>query len=278
MNMHPGHWWLAPVYILLLRKESTSEICQEMDGKIFNVKDGIPGDNVPPLHPNCRSTIVPYSKWYEPETRLYRDPQDGKNKYAYNLSFGDWARNIGEPSLVYRADREPTLPTLDGAKFNKYLADKKIVDRTREFLERAKPREGSISKMNGFDANSTVKLGEAEKETARWLLDNIGGSIQYVPTSGITKTPDYKWGRTDLELKTLRTNSINAVTRRINQGSKQIGENGGLLLDFTGSKLIKTDRKLLYEMIQHDMLRYEVVFVIVRKGDKVEKYFARVKK
>ena len=123
MNMHPGHWWLAPVYILLLRKESTSEICQEMDGKIFNVKDGIPGDNVPPLHPNCRSTIVPYSKWYEPETRLYRDPQDGKNKYAYNLSFGDWARNIGEPSLVYRADREPTLPTLDGAKFNKYLAD-----------------------------------------------------------------------------------------------------------------------------------------------------------
>ena len=132
--------------------------------------------------------------------------------------------------------------------------------------------------MNGFDANSTVKLGEAEKETARWLLDNIGGSIQYVPTSGITKTPDYKWGRTDLELKTLRTNSINAVTRRINQGSKQIGENGGLLLDFTGSKLIKTDRKLLYEMIQHDMLRYEVDFVIVRKGDKVEKYFARVKK
>ena len=224
MNMHPGHWWLAPVYILLLRKESTSEICQEMDGKIFNVKDGIPGDNVPPLHPNCRSTIVPYSKWYEPETRLYRDPQDGKNKYAYNLSFGDWARNIGEPSLVYRADREPTLPTLDGAKFNKYLADKKIVDRTREFLERAKR------------------------------------------------------GRTDLELKTLRTNSINAVTRRINQGSKQIGENGGLLLDFTGSKLIKTDRKLLYEMIQHDMLRYEVDFVIVRKGDKVEKYFARVKK
>ncbi len=71
----------------------TSEICQEMDGKIFNVKDGIPGDNVPPLHPNCRSTIVPYFKGYEPETRLYRDPVTGKNEYTYNVSYKEWRKD-----------------------------------------------------------------------------------------------------------------------------------------------------------------------------------------
>lgn len=78
----------------------TSEICQEMDGKIFNVKDGIPGDNVPPLHPNCRSTIVPYFKGYEPETRLYRDPATGKNKYTYNVPYADWAETVGLPSYM----------------------------------------------------------------------------------------------------------------------------------------------------------------------------------
>lgn len=76
----------------------TSEICQEMDGKIFNVKDGLPGENIPPLHPNCRSTIVPYFKEYESETRLYRDPATGKNKYTYNVSYADWAESIGLPS------------------------------------------------------------------------------------------------------------------------------------------------------------------------------------
>lgn len=72
----------------------TSEICQEMDGKIFNVKDGLPGENIPPLHPNCRSTIVPYFKGYEPETRLYRDPETGRNGYTYNVPYTDWKQTL----------------------------------------------------------------------------------------------------------------------------------------------------------------------------------------
>lgn len=72
----------------------TSEICAEMDGKIFDVKDGIPGDNMPPLHPNCRSTIVPYFKGYEPETRLYRDPETGRNGYTYNVPYTDWKQTL----------------------------------------------------------------------------------------------------------------------------------------------------------------------------------------
>lgn len=76
----------------------TSEICQEMDGKKFKVSEGIPGDNVPPLHPNCRSTIVPYFKEYEPETRLYRNPATGKNSFVYNVPYADWAKSVGLPS------------------------------------------------------------------------------------------------------------------------------------------------------------------------------------
>lgn len=68
----------------------TSEICAEMDGKIFDVKDGMPGDNVPPLHPNCRSTIVPYFEGYEPTTRMARNPATGKNYYAYKMTYNDW--------------------------------------------------------------------------------------------------------------------------------------------------------------------------------------------
>ena len=37
----------------------TSEICMDLDGKLFEVKDAKPETNFPPMHPNCRSTTVP---------------------------------------------------------------------------------------------------------------------------------------------------------------------------------------------------------------------------
>lgn len=44
----------------------TSEICQNLDGQHFKVKDAVPGKNYPPMHPNCRSTTV----CYFPEEKL----------------------------------------------------------------------------------------------------------------------------------------------------------------------------------------------------------------
>lgn len=38
----------------------TSEICQELDGKVFDVKEGQVGLNMPPMHPNCRSATIPH--------------------------------------------------------------------------------------------------------------------------------------------------------------------------------------------------------------------------
>ena len=74
----------------------TSEICQHMDGKKIKVSEAKQGENAPPLHPNCRSTIVPYFKGYEPDTRLYRDPETGKNQFAYNIGFNEWKEQMGE--------------------------------------------------------------------------------------------------------------------------------------------------------------------------------------
>lgn len=38
--------------------ERTSEICQELNKKVFRFADARVGENFPPCHPNCRSTIV----------------------------------------------------------------------------------------------------------------------------------------------------------------------------------------------------------------------------
>ena len=46
-------------YVAKIDKK-TSKICLTLNGKVFKVKDMIPGVNAPPMHPWCRSTTVPH--------------------------------------------------------------------------------------------------------------------------------------------------------------------------------------------------------------------------
>lgn len=46
-------------YEFLAEKDSrTSDICSELNGQKFNIQSAIAGVNFPPLHPNCRSTVL----------------------------------------------------------------------------------------------------------------------------------------------------------------------------------------------------------------------------
>jgi len=58
----------------------TSDICSDLDGQIFNLKDAAAGLNYPPMHTNCRSTTTAHfddSKQFA--TRMARDVETGKN-------------------------------------------------------------------------------------------------------------------------------------------------------------------------------------------------------
>ena len=48
--------------ILATKDARTSDICEEMDGQTFLFTDAVVGENMPPLHVNCRSTIIPVIK------------------------------------------------------------------------------------------------------------------------------------------------------------------------------------------------------------------------
>lgn len=77
----------------------TSEICQEMDGKVFNTKDKVQGINFPPFHPNCRTTTVPYfddeiQREMDKEVgRMARHPVSGRSKKVYGVKdYKDWEK------------------------------------------------------------------------------------------------------------------------------------------------------------------------------------------
>jgi SPP1 gp7 family putative phage head morphogenesis protein len=58
----------------------TSHICRENDGNIIKVSEAKEGDNIPPLHPNCRSTTVAVTEFSITE-RMGRNLSTGKSEY-----------------------------------------------------------------------------------------------------------------------------------------------------------------------------------------------------
>jgi len=80
----------------------TSEICADMDGKLFSVGEEEPGINFPPFHPNCRTTQIPYfppdeiDALYEEAQRIARDPKTGKSYLVpASMTYREWAKERG---------------------------------------------------------------------------------------------------------------------------------------------------------------------------------------
>lgn len=76
--------------------DRTSDVCREMDGQVFDMRDYQPGVNVPPLHPWCRSCTAPY---YEDlpgiGERAARDPETGQTYYVpRETKYEDWKQSF----------------------------------------------------------------------------------------------------------------------------------------------------------------------------------------
>ena len=105
----------------------TSEICSELDNKVFKVSEAITGVNYPPMHVNCRSTTVPVVRWEGEETeddvRIYRDPITGKNNYAKVKDYAEWKdmqyEKYGE-SKITAEQKKIRNKASDKIQFEKY--------------------------------------------------------------------------------------------------------------------------------------------------------------
>lgn len=79
----------------------TSEICRELDGKVFLVSEAQPGKNCPPMHPWCRSTTVAVvsEEAFKRMQRRARDPVTGKTYLVpASMNYQEWYAKYVEKS------------------------------------------------------------------------------------------------------------------------------------------------------------------------------------
>lgn len=162
------------VYVALLDSR-TSEICQDLDNKVFNYKDMEIGVNYPPMHPNCRSTTRGYLG-EEAEKLLKRkakNPITGKYEMIENISYRDWVNkkvrtktiNDHHTTIINKQEKQIDKPLIkpltnnqkdainyyvsgDGMYINDYLRDR------NNPIER-------MGKMTELDKNLIKDLDEA---------------------------------------------------------------------------------------------------------------------
>lgn len=68
----------------------TSAICRQLDGKTFLVEEAKAGENLPPMHPFCRSITVPVTN-NRTGTRWARDPVTGQSMTVpADMTYSQW--------------------------------------------------------------------------------------------------------------------------------------------------------------------------------------------
>lgn len=134
----------------------TSEICQELDGKVFDMKDYEIGTTAPPFHVHCRTTTAP---WFEGTNddgeRAARNEETGKTEYVpANMSYKDWKKS-------YVREEE----NLDGE-----ISGKDLTNRQKEYIM----EENLLDEFKQAiqDGNSSERKRLAEK-----LLNEQGLNI-----------------------------------------------------------------------------------------------------
>lgn len=77
----------------------TSDVCRAHDRKVYNVKDAVPGENMPALHPNCRSTTRAYlgEDTLKGLQRRARNPETGKTYLVpASMTYDEWYKEYVE--------------------------------------------------------------------------------------------------------------------------------------------------------------------------------------
>lgn len=165
-------------YQLLATLDSrTSDICREMDGEIFKVKEKEVGINYPPFHPNCRTTTIPYFEPDEFDTEIeqYIKDEDGiKHKITDDTQYEEW-KNALKPkkdgTAIYEnnmtkteAKQELSMPQIEAIKKYTY-ANNNMDEVSSNILSNTIIQSGDVTgDINLYRMVSLDELGIKFKE------------------------------------------------------------------------------------------------------------------
>ena len=130
----------------------TSDICQDMDGKVFDLQDNEVGVTANPFHVRCRTTTAPYFDDMEGE-RASRNEKTGETEYVpANITYKNWKEKSASNNSEKVLQNDIKMSTMEPGIINKILETVKTED-----SDARKEIAEDLLKANGLNVPVNVK-------------------------------------------------------------------------------------------------------------------------
>lgn len=190
--------WGRKKYIYLAVLDlKTSDICQTLDGMVFDVKYAKPGRNFPPMHPNCRSTTAPVigKKELDEFTRKATDPITGEvMTLPPGTTYREWYKMVTERDRTQQRKATPNVASASPRFLNR-------MDKLFSNAQKVKPLNGYTDVVVHGDKLGFVYVDADGKES------NIS-AVEFADI--LKKTPSYGGG--PIRLLSCETAAEGAIT------------------------------------------------------------------
>lgn len=140
---------------LTTNPQGACDICKKLDGKVFKVKNMVPGKNAPPMHPWCHCTTAPYwnndefDEWLNSGSELnFADWKNQKDNSVAKKS-GSGIMNSGATSGALTDKNDPLYVKRDKHAYTYYEAVRN---------SKKSPIVKRISKNSGFSEEYISKV------------------------------------------------------------------------------------------------------------------------
>ena len=164
----------------------TSSICQEQDGKVYDMKDYQPGVTAPPFHNYCRSTTVPHfdDDYGIKDSRAARD-ENGKTYYVPDdIKYKDWYNKYVQNESIQQPELKNNKKSgkINVSEVTKQLRNSKIEYNEVQKLDKSLTDNEIIEKISGGDKTkgscSSTAFTYIANKNGLDVLDFRGGTSQ----------------------------------------------------------------------------------------------------
>lgn len=251
----------------------TSDICREMDGKVFPMSQWEVGVTAPPFHVRCRTTTVP----------AFGDEFD---KVGERAARGADGKIYGIPGDMTYREWEKAFVDGDMSGLHEAGSGDKIgfMNITNEWTQSAEMK-GSVIERQEYTVNGTTykvdgkyvilrPMGQ-EREVAAILSEKYGKHVEFVPQIMIpqgVQTPDYLIDseRFDLKSPTGRSKDLfyNVVSKKRKQASN-------FIFDVTNCPLSDDEIRIQIEALYFSRHTRFIDKIVIMKNKEIQKVYGR---
>ena len=152
------------------------DICKAIDGKHFKVKDMMPGENAPPIHPHCRCSISAYEDTEEYEAWL--DFLDNGGTTADWNRFGKAAWK--ESGIISPIPNNKSEELTNRRK--ERLAERRAKEQNPQTVEELQKYSNDLLKKHGVNVNMS-DTNSKHLQTAKENIDHLNNLLsKYMST------------------------------------------------------------------------------------------------